>query len=63
MRWRTENEVIAGKGQFVCGNKTCDKDEDLKSWEVNFAYIEKEVKTNALVKLSMSNCVPFVCMM
>ena len=22
-RWRTEQEVIAGKGQFVCGNKTC----------------------------------------
>lgn len=51
MRWRTENEVVAGKGQFVCGNKKCDSDGDLKSWEINFGYIEKEVKKNCLVKL------------
>ena len=53
MRWRTENEVIAGKGQFICGNKKCDKENDLKSWEVNFGYVEKDVKKNCLVKLRM----------
>lgn len=52
MRWRTENEVIAGKGQFICGNKVCDCGDNLKSWEVNFSYIEKGVKKNTLVKLS-----------
>lgn len=52
MRWRTENEVITGKGQFICGNKRCSDEEDLRSWEVNFSYVEKEVKKNCLVKLS-----------
>uniref|UniRef100_A0A8C0JTQ4 FRA10A associated CGG repeat 1 n=1 Tax=Canis lupus dingo TaxID=286419 RepID=A0A8C0JTQ4_CANLU len=50
-RWRVEKEVISGKGQFFCGNKCCDKKEDLKSWEVNFGYIEHGEKRNALVKL------------
>lgn len=39
-------------GQFQCGNKRCEKDEGLKSWEVNFAYVELGEKRNALVKLS-----------
>lgn len=39
-------------GQFFCGNKCCDKKDDLKSWEVNFGYIEHGEKRNALVKLS-----------
>uniref|UniRef100_A0A669EXH0 FRA10A associated CGG repeat 1 n=1 Tax=Oreochromis niloticus TaxID=8128 RepID=A0A669EXH0_ORENI len=51
-RWRTENEVVSGKGQFQCGNKRCEKEEGLKSWEVNFAYVEHGEKRNALVKLS-----------
>ncbi|XP_069011673.1 protein FRA10AC1 isoform X1 [Embiotoca jacksoni] len=50
-RWRTENEVVSGKGQFQCGNKRCEKEEGLKSWEVNFAYVEHGEKRNALVKL------------
>ncbi|KAF3704401.1 Protein FRA10AC1 -like protein [Channa argus] len=52
-RWRTENEVVSGKGQFQCGNKRCEKQEGLKSWEVNFAYVEHGEKRNALVKLRM----------
>ncbi|XP_045665892.1 protein FRA10AC1 isoform X1 [Ursus americanus] len=52
-RWRVEKEVISGKGQFFCGNKCCDKKEDLKSWEVNFGYIEHGEKRNALVKLRL----------
>uniref|UniRef100_H0V2T9 FRA10A associated CGG repeat 1 n=1 Tax=Cavia porcellus TaxID=10141 RepID=H0V2T9_CAVPO len=50
-RWRIEKEVISGKGQFFCGNKCCDTKEGLKSWEVNFGYIEHGEKRNALVKL------------
>lgn len=52
-RWRTENEVVSGKGQFQCGNKRCEKQEGLKSWEVNFAYVEQGEKRNALVKLRL----------
>ncbi|KAM4524422.1 protein FRA10AC1 [Odontesthes bonariensis] len=52
-RWRTENEVVSGKGQFQCGNKRCEKEDGLKSWEVNFAYVEHGEKRNALVKLRL----------
>ncbi|KTG03848.1 hypothetical protein cypCar_00002479 [Cyprinus carpio] len=52
-RWRIENEVISGKGQFHCGNKRCENKEGLKSWEVNFAYVERGEKRNALVKLRL----------
>mmetsp|Transcript_32210 Transcript_32210/g.44931 ORF Transcript_32210/g.44931 Transcript_32210/m.44931 type:complete len:278 (+) Transcript_32210:126-959(+) len=51
MRWRTESEVVRGKGQFVCGNNSCDNTEDLKSYEVNFAYEEGGERKQALVKL------------
>ncbi|KTF80446.1 hypothetical protein cypCar_00033776 [Cyprinus carpio] len=54
-RWRVENEVISGKGQFLCGNKRCENKEGLKSWEVNFAYVEQGEKRNALVKLQYSS--------
>lgn len=39
-------------GQFFCGNKYCDEKDNLKSWEVNFGYMEHGEKRNALVKLS-----------
>lgn len=52
MRWRTETEVINGNGQFICGARKCTNPEGLRSWEVNFAYMEDSVKKNALVKLS-----------
>lgn len=39
-------------GQFSCGNKHCEEKEGLKSWEVNFGYVEHGEKKNALVKLS-----------
>ncbi|XP_064000779.1 protein FRA10AC1 [Pogoniulus pusillus] len=52
-RWRHEKEVISGKGQFSCGNKHCDEKEGLKSWEVNFGYMEHGEKRNALVKLRL----------
>ncbi|KFO70985.1 Protein FRA10AC1, partial [Cuculus canorus] len=52
-RWRHEKEVISGKGQFSCGNKHCEEEEGLKSWEVNFGYVEHGEKRNALVKLRL----------
>uniref|UniRef100_A0AC34FZ89 Protein FRA10AC1 n=2 Tax=Panagrolaimus sp. ES5 TaxID=591445 RepID=A0AC34FZ89_9BILA len=53
MRWRIEREVKSGKGQFICGEKHCDKDKGLESWEVNFTYKEHGEKKNALVKLRL----------
>jgi len=50
MRWRVENEVVTGKGQFVCGARKCEVRDKLRTWEVNFGYIEFEVKKNALIK-------------
>lgn len=46
------NIPFLSAGQFFCGNKYCDKKEGLKSWEVNFGYVEHGEKRNALVKLS-----------
>lgn len=51
MRWRVEQEVVNGKGQFSCGEKRCGEQEGLRTWEMNFAYTEQGTKKNALVKL------------
>lgn len=53
LRWRIEQEVVLGKGQFICGNKVCDQKEGLNSWEVNFNYVERGERKNALVKLRL----------
>ncbi|KAF7730166.1 hypothetical protein EC973_002774 [Apophysomyces ossiformis] len=53
LRWRTENEVISGKGQFVCASTRCDSTESLNSWEVNFGYVEEGIKKNELVKVRL----------
>lgn len=50
MRWRQEAEVVAGKGQFVCASKRCEERRKLRTWEVNFGYVEQQVKKNALIK-------------
>jgi len=52
LRWRVEQEVVDGKGQFECGNMKCSEREQLTSWEVNFGYREQGEKKNALIKLS-----------
>lgn len=49
-RWRTEKEVVSGKGQFSCSNKRCCEEEGLRSWEVNFSYMEAGERKQALVK-------------
>jgi len=51
MRWRTQDEVFSGKGQFVCGADDCQQKENLKSYEVNFSYKEAGEQKKALVKL------------
>ncbi|KAL6129763.1 hypothetical protein ACLB2K_073112 [Fragaria x ananassa] len=53
LRWRTEKEVVSGKGQFICGSKHCDKKDALASYEasVNFSYYEAGENKQALVKL------------
>ncbi|XP_065083823.1 protein FRA10AC1 [Ochlerotatus camptorhynchus] len=53
MRWRIEKEVLLGKGQFICGGRSCEERDGLRSWEVNFAYLEHGTKKNALVKLRL----------
>ena len=53
LRWRTEKEVVDGKGQFACGHKHCSKPKDLQSWEVNFNYLEHGEKRQALVKVRL----------
>lgn len=52
MRWQMEKEMISGKGQFICGNRVCDEMKLLRTWEVNFSYMEHGEKKNTLVKLS-----------
>ena len=51
MRWRTEPEVMSGKGETICGNKICKKDKELGTWELNFRYKESEEVKNTLVKV------------
>ena len=53
LRWRTEKEVVVGKGQFICGSKHCEERKDLTSWEVNFGYVEHGEKKNTLVKVRL----------
>lgn len=61
LRWRTENEVITGRGQDSCGSLTCKNKNkrasrneiELHTLEVNFAYVELGEHKNALVKIRL----------
>lgn len=53
LRWRTEQEVVKGKGQFMCGAKKCEESNNLRTWEVNFGYLEQGEKKNVLIKVRM----------
>lgn len=53
MRWQTEKEVKDGIGQFQCGAKKCEERDNLRTWEVNFAYQEANERKNALVKVRL----------
>lgn len=53
-RWRIEKEVVSGKGQFICAQKkVCDEKEGLRTWEVNFGYVEDDKPKYALVKVRL----------
>ena len=51
MRWRSEKEVISGKGHFSCGARGCDESRGLATYEVPFGYEEAGQKKQALVKV------------
>lgn len=57
LRWRSKAEVVAGKGQFICGSLDCSETKGLASYEVLFVYMESvpasntKEKKSALVKL------------
>ncbi|CAE7034204.1 Fra10ac1 [Symbiodinium natans] len=51
-RWRTEAEVLHGRGQFSCGHKHCSSKDGLRSYEVDFKYVE-ECSKRALVKVRL----------
>lgn len=51
-RFRMEKEIVTGKGQFICGETSCKEETGLRTWEVNFAYVEAGERRNALVKIS-----------
>lgn len=52
LRWRTEKEVVEGRGQFSCGNKACNRtDVALTSYELHFGYSEHGEAREALVKV------------
>lgn len=65
LRWRSEDDVVDGIGQFTCANTRCEHHKALQSssvhltsYEVNFAYQERSVEPgdalvdkNALVKI------------
>merc|ERR1711933_138426 len=56
-RWRTEAEVVQGKGQFRCGQKRCESKQNLGSYEVDFKYDEAGHSKRALVKVRLCiNC-------
>lgn len=57
MRWRTELEVVSGKGQYTCGSLECNQDDALESYELLFNYIEQNHNKQALVKARLcSQC-------
>ena len=57
MRWRTEAEVLSGKGEFACCAFGCDSITGLHSYETPFAYADSSgARRAALVKARV--CAP-----
>jgi hypothetical protein len=50
MRWRTIEEVKVSKGEKICANIACGRNEGLEGMEVLFGYVEDGVKRDVLVK-------------
>jgi len=52
-RWRTQDEVRQGRGQFQCAHKRCTSKNGLQSFEVDFKYKETGDTKRALVKVRL----------
>ena len=50
MRWRTIEEVKAGKGDKICANVACGRADGLEEMEVAFGYEEEGKRKSVLVK-------------
>ena len=53
MRWRTEMEVVAGKGDSKCAEKRCNEHTHLHSLEAPFSYQEEGINKVELVKVRL----------
>jgi protein FRA10AC1 len=51
LRWRVEQEVVQGKGQYSCGSITCSDRNNLNCYEVPFRYKEHGIVKHELVKV------------
>ncbi len=65
LRWRTKEEVMSGRGESSCGNKSCkyknDSADELITLEVPFSYKERGERKKELVKLRLCvNCRPLL---
>ncbi|SBS81470.1 conserved protein, unknown function [Plasmodium malariae] len=56
LRWRTEEEIINGKGHIICSSKKCNNT-DLKTYEFLFQYVEGEI-TKEVIK---TDILPYMC--
>jgi len=50
LRWRTEAEVVRGKGETSCAARGCDATDGLRSFELPFDYVERGEPKRELVK-------------
>ncbi|KAF4664876.1 hypothetical protein FOL47_004889 [Perkinsus chesapeaki] len=55
-RWQTEQEMLQGKGQMRCANMRCTSTQQLRTFEVDFAYKEHGEHRRELVKVRL--CYP-----
>jgi hypothetical protein len=51
LRWCNEYDLSSGKGSIICGNTDCKREKELKPFEVNMNYVEKQEEKSALVTL------------
>ena len=53
LRWRSEKEVRAGKGEQSCGSVHCESTGELAAFELDFNYRENNEQKRALVKVRL----------
>jgi hypothetical protein len=61
LRWRTESEVLSGKGQTRCGSISCENSNVLNVYEMPFKYSEHGQIKRELIKVCVcSSCSPML---